>query len=612
MARICGKSIQEKRNRTCGRMQIDDNFIYLPIRKIEKNSVSNYEVMNLEVEEDESYVVSGVAVHNCVKKCPAFAIDVVNLPRQLDEQPVHRYGKNKFVLFRLPTPEKNKVVGLVGQNGTGKSTVMNILSGNMKPNSGEEVVPLSHCHTGEGDRHLHQEMKSSWDAVLERFRGTAMHSYLSLIAEKKLRAAYKPQQVDKIPEFYKGKVRDHLKASADVIERLQISNMLGKDIKSLSGGELQLFAIAAALSRDAEFYFFDEPSSYLDVYQRLKVAREIRQLAERSYVMVIEHDLAVADYLADTVHILYGKPGVFGIVSQPYTVRTGINTLLEGFIPEENVRFRDEPIKFVARAKEAAKHKKFLDFPAFEKSFSGFSMKTEAGRLHRGEVIGIMGPNATGKTTFIRMLAGLEEPDNGESPLGMALSYKPQRLVLEKGEDAMTVREYLSEKTGKPSFSKEEKHTAWLLGLEKLYERQIGKLSGGELQSMFLAVALIKDASIVLLDEPSAFLDVEQRLRAAKLIRSRTELMETPCFVVDHDLQFLDIISDRVVVFEGVPGKSGIGKSPCGLDEGMNRFLKNVGITFRREKETGRARANKPGSQKDQEQKAAGNYYYTG
>jgi ATP-binding cassette subfamily E protein 1 len=564
-----------------------------PVNRMDKGCITTSELDKKPLIAEELCIGCGI----CVKKCPTLALDVVNLPARLDEPPVHRYGRNMFCLFRLPTPEKGKVVGLVGQNGTGKSTVMNILSGNLVPCSGEEA----------GD----------WDDMLARFKGTAVFNYLSLIARKSLRAAYKPQHVDRIPDMYRGTVKDALSKTksaktGDILARLGVAGMMDKDIKSLSGGELQLFAIAATLSKEADFYFFDEPSSYLDVRQRLKVAREIRRLAGSSYVMVIEHDLAVADYLADTVHILYGKPGVFGIVSQPYTVRQGINTLLDGFIAEENVRFRDEPIRFAARAKESAKHKVFMEFPAFEKSFRGFSLKTEPGKLHRGEVVGIMGPNATGKTTFIRMLAGEETSDNKAEVPAVKLSYKPQRLVLSGGEGKMLVADYLRLKSGKDSFSSEEKHVISVLGLEKLYERQMSRLSGGEMQSVFIAAALAMEASMVLMDEPSAFLDAEQRLRVAKLIRARTELSETPCFVVDHDLQFLDIISDRVIVFDGTPGKDGRSSAPCGLDEGMNRFLKGEDITFRRDPQTGRARANKPGSQKDQEQKSEGRYYYSG
>jgi len=127
---------------------------------------------------------------------------------------------------------------------------------------------------------------------------------------------------------------------------------------------------------------------------------------------------------------------------------------------------------------------------------------------------------------------------------------------------------------------------------------------------VLIACALGKEHEILFLDEPSAFLDVEQRLRVAKLIRSHVENRETAAFVVDHDLQLIDSISDRLMVFEGERGVSGEGRSPSSLDEGMNRFLKTLDITFRRDPQTGRARANKPDSQKDREQKESGKYYY--
>ena len=143
-------------------------------------------------------------------------------------------------------------------------------------------------------------------------------------------------------------------------------------------------------------------------------------------------------------------------------------------------------------------------------------------------------------------------------------------------------------------------------------ERQLRNLSGGELQSCFIAAALIREHELLLLDEPSAFLDVEQRLRVARLIREHAEGREIPCFVVDHDLQFIDVISDRVMLFSGERGVKGHADPPCPLTEGMNSFLKALGVTFRRDPQTGRPRANKPGSQKDQEQRESGNFYYAG
>jgi len=544
----------------------------------------------------------------CVKRCQRQAITVVNLPEELREGPIHRYGRNMFALYRLPVPRHQAVVGMIGPNGTGKSTVLNILSGSLRPNTGlSGEVP--------------------WQDIIERFRGTELQGYMEQLSGKAestqddrrssgISSAYKPQHVDLIPKQWSGRVRDLL-AKADergamdeVAKNLSMGEMLGKRVSELSGGELQLLAIAATLLRDCDFYFFDEPSSYLDAQQRLVAAREIRRLCARAVVMVIEHDLAVADYLADYTHILYGRPGAFGIVSKPYGVRLGINTYLEGYIKEDNVRFRPEPITFSQRAKSPEKDKLFLSFQGFVKAFPGFSLKTEPGNLYRGEVIGILGPNSIGKTTFIRMLAGLLKPDKGSPPGEVKLSYKPQRLILGKGEEAMSVQEYLS-RAGKTSTT-ENKRLIRFLGLEKLMERQLRNLSGGELQSCFVAAALIREHELLLLDEPSAFLDVEQRLRVARLIREHAEGRETPCFVVDHDLQFLDVISDRVMVFSGQRGMKGHADAPCPLAEGMNSFLRALGITYRRDPQTGRPRANKPGSQKDSEQRESGNFYYTG
>ena len=79
--------------------------------------------------------------------------------------------------------------------------------------------------------------------------------------------------------------------------------------------------------------------------------------------------------------------------------------------------------------------------------------------------------------------------------------------------------------------------------------------------------------------------------------------------VIDHDMYTIDMISERLLVFDGVPGKEGTARGPFEMKDGMNMFLSNLGITFRRDK-TGRPRINNPGSYLDREQKAAGEYYY--
>ena len=564
-----------------------------PKNRAEEKCITVEEQTKFPVVDENLCIGCGLCALKC-RKASYNAIQIVNLPQELDENPIHRYGRNRFALFRLPVPKNRMVVGIVGQNGIGKSTAIKILSGELQPNLGEF------------------RKKAGWEEIIEKYKGTELQDYLTKLREKQVKVSYKPQQVDSIPKLWKGKVSGHVKGAVvneDLLKNLNIKGILDKDIATLSGGELHLLAIYATMAKEAELYFFDEPSSYLDVEQRLLVAGEIRKLSEKAMVIVIEHDLAVADYLADQVHIIYGRPGSFGVISKPYGVRIGINTYLDGYMREENVRFRDESIVFSKSASVSMKRSPFLEFSAFKKRFGGFSMETEAGTLYRGEVVGILGPNATGKTTFINMLSGKEKPDEGKPAEGLRLSYKPQRIALSPDESLMDAREYLEKEMEDISSVRSQKILR-ALELERLLERTMGNLSGGELQAIMIAAALGRGFDVLLMDEPTAFLDVEQRLRVGKLIREIVEEKEAACFVVDHDLQIVDSIADRLMVFEGVRGVKGHGRSPASLHDGMNRFLKSLGITFRRDPQTGRARANKPESVKDREQKEIGEYYY--
>lgn len=532
----------------------------------------------------------------CVHKCPFNAITIVNLPEELKEGCVHRYGVNGFALYRLPVLKEGMVVGILGPNGTGKTTAVKILSGEIVPNL---------C--GSND---------SWDNVIRMFRGNELQNYFEKLKDGTIKKVVKPQYVDLIPKVVKGKVKDLLKKAdergilEELVEELELSNILDREIQHLSGGELQRVAIAAAMARDASFYFFDEPSSYLDIRQRLKVARAIRRLAkEGKSVMVVEHDLAVLDYLSDIIHVVYGKPGAYGIFSMPKGTRVGINVFLEGYLPEENVRFRPYQIRFTKLSERHTQTGEVLvDYPSLVKDYGSFKLEAEGGELYKGEVVSIVGPNGIGKTTFVKMLAGVEEPTEGKVEWELKVSYKPQYI---KADYEGTVYELLSKIDPAKLMSNFYK-TELLnpLGIPELYERKINDLSGGELQRVAIAACLLRDADLYLLDEPSAYLDVEQRLAVSRAIRHLMEKNEKTALVVEHDVLMIDYISDRIMVFDGEPGKHGKALPPMGMREGMNKFLANVGITFRRDPDTGRPRANKEGSVKDREQKEIGEYYY--
>lgn len=534
----------------------------------------------------------------CVHKCPFEAIKIIGLVEELKEDLVHQYGKNGFRLFRLPHPVIGETVGLLGPNAIGKTTIINILSGILIPNFGKI------------------DEKPSWDECIEKFRGTAHYEHFKKLSEEKMRMSVKPQYVDRLPYIYKGKVGELLKkvdercALDEVLDELAIHTYIHRDIRILSGGELQRVAIAAASLKDADMYFFDEPSSYLDIKERLRVAVFMKKMSEKKPVIVVEHDLAIFDFLTDKVYILYGSSGAYGIVSNVRTVRNAVNVYLQGYLPEENIKFRDREIKFEARPpRESELGEALIVFPRLTKKLGEFELVTEPGTLHVGEVVGVVGPNATGKTTFVKLLSGELKPDTGYIDVDVKVSYKPQYITIDF-EGA--VGEYLSYSLGKvlsESFYKAEIQPP--LKLKNIWYKDISQLSGGEKQRVAIAECLMNmDADIFLLDEPSAYLDSNQRMEVAKMIRRVMEKLGKSALVVDHDVYMIDLISDSIMVFSGEPGKKGISKGPLSIRDGMNAFLEDIGITFRRDVETKRPRINKINSAIDREQKRVGEYYY--
>jgi len=519
----------------------------------------------------------------CVKACPFEALMIVNTPEALKEEPIHRFGKNGFTLFRLPFPS-NGVVGLLGPNGVGKTTALRILSGEISPNrGGEKAVDLAELVTS--------------------FRGTELQEYLENLEAGKLKAVVKPQRVD-ILTSVKGTVDDLLEKynergkKKEIIEKMSLETVLTRKLDKLSGGELQRVAIAIAVSREADIYYIDEPSSYLDVFQRLKVANLLRELSKEKEVMVVEHDLATLDLLADRIHIFYGVPGAYGIVTKNYSTRVGINTFLDGYIKEDNVRVRKDALDFSKIRKDMEiSEQEVLNWGDLSVKLGNFSLKVEKGNLRKSEILGIFGANALGKTTFARILEGGVDADGEISKDGVKISYKPQYISPENEK----VLDYLQKEIDM-SWSDFVNEIVTPLGISRLMESELTTISGGELQRVEIAKCLGKRADIYLLDEPSAYLDAEQRVIVSKLIRRVVERRESSAMIIDHDLLFLSYISDRALVFTGESGI--IGKaSQMGLQKGFNIFLKEVGITFRMDPQTKRPRANKPGSQKDKEQR---------
>ena len=568
---------------------------YCPVNKSGADCiVLNEETKKAQIDED---ICNGCGI--CVKVCPFDAITIVNLASELATDKIHQYGQNSFRLYKLPTPKKGEVVGLLGRNGMGKSTVVNILSGSLKPNLGRYEDP------------------PEWDEILKFYSGTELKSHFEKIKNGQIKASIKPQQVHHVAQAFDGTGRELIEkydergVSKQLIEDLGLQNAVDHSLKELSGGELQRIAVAVAAAKDAEFYFFDEPSSYNDVFQRAGVARVIQSLAKlgRS-VMVVEHDLTLLDYLSDYIEVLYGEPAAYGIVSNVLSTKVGINVFLDGYLPNENVRFRDKQFTFDVSTStdEFQEGNEIISYPKLEKKYPSFSVSIEPGKVRRGEVLGIMGANALGKTTMMKMIAGVEKPDSGEVDKKVKIAYKPQYLQNDVDVEVVSV---LDKANGGPiEGSIEEEQIVDHLKIKKLYNKSIKNLSGGELQKVAVASCLLQKVDVFALDEPSAFLDVEDRIAIAKFIQKFVRSFGKSAIVIDHDIQLMDLISDSMVMFEGESGKEGHATAPLSKSEAMNRFLKSLDISFRRDEKSMRPRVNKADSRLDKEQKQTGNFYY--
>eukprot|EP00767_Chilomastix_cuspidata_P000483 gnl/Chilomastix_cuspidata/112.p1 GENE.gnl/Chilomastix_cuspidata/112~~gnl/Chilomastix_cuspidata/112.p1 ORF type:complete len:635 (+),score=349.09 gnl/Chilomastix_cuspidata/112:120-2024(+) len=559
----------------------------------------------------------------CPRRCPFKAISIINIPTSLSKDVTHRYGPNTFKLHRLPLPRPGTVLGLVGINGIGKSTALKILRGRIKPNFGEFVDP------------------PEWSDILKHYRGSSLQNFFGALLEDKIRPVEKAQYVDTLAKVLKVRVGRALAAQnkngrlEELLDTLQLRDLVTRRVSQLSGGELQRFALCLVALSDSNCYLIDEPTSYLDVRQRLIVGALIRSLVdaeEKKYCVLVEHDLAVLDYVSDNVSLLYGIPGAYGVVTAPYSVRDGINIFLDGYIPTENMRFRDEPVVFrVADAEDEAedeadaaaapgkkgkggerkrRREHLQQYPAMTGVRGSFVLHVERGSYSKSEIVVLVGQNGCGKSTLIRMLIGLVKPAEEDVTMPkLSASYKPQTIA---PSWESTVEDLLQSKLkGNHLHPMFQSDIMKPLDMEPLMDRFVQNLSGGELQRTAITLALGKPANVYLLDEPSAYLDSEQRLNTAKAIKRFIMHSRRTAFIVEHDFLMTIYMADRIIVYSGRPGAECTAHAPQPLVKGMNQFLRDVSVTFRRDMTNLRPRINKIGSVKDREQKARGQYFAT-
>lgn len=502
--------------------------------------------------------------YNIAKRAPGDAVTVVNLPSE-SLTVTHSYGPNSFKLHGLPSPQPGTVLGLLGANGIGKSTAISILSGEVFPNFGAEI--------------------GTEKQVLDTFRGSALQKYFKAL-KRGLKVIYKHQDmqyyVTRDPEF-----------------------------AHLSGGEQQLRICMEVAATDADVYIFDEPTNYLDVKQRLVVADIIQGLRKESnYIIVTDHDLSFMDYCSDSISVMYGVAGAYGVASVSYTAPEAINHYLDGYLPTENMRFRSEPFAYCRNLEnldiELLKSATDFSYPDIEIQYPGFSLHAVAGVVpSHSSVTIILGENGTGKTSFLKAI---------QDQLGLSMSVKSQYPKFNNVRDDCTVRTLLATYATKaiidPMFRSDVVKT---LDVDNLMDKQLRTLSGGEQQRIAVVCCLAQEKDLYILDEPSAMLDIEQRVNLTKVVKRFIYHNRKAAFIVEHDISVALAIgkelNSHVIVFNKESDGVSVASLPMNMQQGMNEFLKILGVTFRRNEKYKRHRINKLDSAKDIQQRKTGQYF---
>lgn len=534
------------------------------------------------------YEPNCIGCGQCVTACPFNAIKIINLPKQIPKEIIHRYGENGFQLYKFPEINKNCVMTFIGQNGIGKSTILNILSGNLYPNFSvlTDKQDLTHM-----------------------LKGNTMITYFQKLLRNELIFSIKEQKIKQFRENNQT-IQEYIELNNFYIDswfnELELQDKLETNINVLSGGELQRFYCWCTFSKPANVYIFDEPTNFLDVKQRLIVGRMIKSLCtEDNYVITVEHDMSIADYMSDKVIVMFGVPSSYGVISNSMTVSKGINEYLDGYISSLNIRFRDyefnlSPLSTIKDDNDILLTKiNDLSYEGTIITYPNITINIPDGIISlNGSINVVLGENGTGKTTFLNYIA---------QNTGLIVSYKTQHL--HRLTNDMTVLEYLYCDNYQSSLFKSTVRVT--MDIDMLHDKKVNSLSGGELQKVMICKTLCNNANIYLLDEPSANLDIENRMKCIKAIKRFIHNTNKSIYIIEHDIMIcvslaMEYNSKTIIIKK--ENQQSIIYSPQNVNTGINMFLEEMQITLRTSVNN-RPRINKYNSTLDRKQKLEENYY---
>ncbi|MCF7616967.1 ABC-F family ATP-binding cassette domain-containing protein [Bacillus sonorensis] len=486
--------------------------------------------------------------------------------------------------------EENERIGLIGPNGTGKSTLLKVIAGNESTEKG--------VFTRSGSLHtefLHQEPDlDGGQTVLEYiYSGDSVMMRTMRMYEKALQELNaSPEDPEKQKNLLaaQGKMDEHgawdaNTAAKTILTKLGVGDV-AKDVGTLSGGQKKRVAIAKTLIQPADLLILDEPTNHLD--------NETIEWLEGylsgypGSVVLVTHDRYFLNRVTNRIYELdrgrlYTYKGNYEVFLEKRAEREALaeqnETKRQNLLRRELAWLRrgakarstkqKARIQRVEELKEqdAPEAASSLDFAIGSYRLGKQVIEAEGVGISRGgkqliagfqelivpgDRVGIIGPNGIGKTTLLNALAGRFEPEAGSITIGQTVRIGYYTQDHSEMDDTLQVMEYIKEtaeivKTADGQVISAEQMLERFLFPRRMQRSYIRKLSGGEKRRLYLLKVLMEEPNVLFLDEPTNDLDTE----TLGVLEDYLEQFPGVVITVSHDRYFLDRVVDRLLVFQG-------------------------------------------------------------
>ena len=484
-------------------------------------------------------------------------------------------------------------IGLIGANGTGKTTLLRLLACTLKPDTGTIAIHrglrvgfLEQEPNLPKDANVHDAALSAFADVLEveaRMRAVE-HEIAHAAEEKRGRLLHELGELQE--KFQLAGGYEHERRTVAVLTGLGFSEeMFTRPVSVLSGGERSRLALACLLLREADILLLDEPTNHLDL-DGIEWLEDFLRKTYRGGVLMVSHDRTFLDRTVTRIFELEharlaAYPGNYskyvGLKEARILAQQRAYEKQQEFIRKEEEFYRKYHaaqrskeakgrMKRLSRLEriEAPKRKKEMKvrfgqerdssqvcvrLEGLQKQYDGRTLFDQVEmEIYRGERIGIIGANGTGKTTLLKVLLGEAEPDGGKVVFGRhaTVGYLPQ--VVDDANSGKTVLDEVWER--KRTLDEVEVRNVlgrFLFSGDDEVNKRLEDLSGGERKRVSLACLMIERPSVLFLDEPTNHLDIPSR------VALEAALADYPGTViaVSHDRYFLNLIAQRLIVVDG-------------------------------------------------------------